>query len=390
MTKRDYYEVLGVSRNAGQDEIKKAYRQMALKFHPDRNPGNKEAEEKFKEAAEAYEVLGDPEKRRRYDQFGHEGMRGTNYREFHDINDIFSTFSDIFGSGFGGGIFDEMFGTSTRGRRASRTQRGIPGSDLKAKLQLTLEEIALGVEKKIKVRKQKVCDVCKGTGSKPGTASATCPQCNGTGELRQVSRSMFGQFVNITTCPTCGGEGRVVKDPCSNCRGEGRVPGETTIKVNVPAGVSDGNYIPLQGQGNAGQRGGPPGDLIVLIEEQPHQYFARSGDDIVYDLNISFPMAALGGEVEIPTLTGKAKLTVDAGTPAGRMLRMRDRGIPHLNSYGRGDQLVRINIWVPAKLSPAEKELLKKLGDSEHITPNEQERHGHSRSFFEKVKDAFS
>jgi molecular chaperone DnaJ len=390
MTKRDYYDVLGVSRNASQEEVKKAYRQMALKYHPDRNPGNKEAEEKFKEAAQAYEVLGDPEKRRRYDQFGHEGMRGTNYREFHDINDIFSTFSDIFGSGLGGGIFDEMFGTSTRSRRSSRTQRGIPGSDLKVKLQLTLEEIAIGAEKKIKVKKQKSCDLCKGTGAKPGTSSSTCPQCNGTGELRQVSRSMFGQFVNITTCPTCGGEGRVVKDPCSNCRGEGRVPGETTIKVNVPAGVSDGNYIPLQGQGNAGQRGGPAGDLIVLIEEQPHQYFSRSGDDIIYDLNISFPMAALGGEIEIPTLTGKAKLTIDAGTPAGRMLRMRDRGIPHLNGYGRGDQLVRINIWVPAKLTPTEKELLRKLGDSEHITPNEQERHGHSKSFFEKVKDAFS
>ncbi len=390
MTKRDYYDILGVSRNASQDEIKKAYRQMALKYHPDRNPGNKEAEEKFKEAAEAYEVLGEPEKRRRYDQFGHEGMRGTNYREFHDINDIFSTFSDIFGSGFGGGIFDEMFGTSTRSRRSSRAQRGIPGSDLQVKLQLTLEEIALGVEKKIKVRKQKVCDVCKGTGSRPGTGSSTCPQCNGTGELRQVSRSMFGQFVNITACPTCGGEGRVVKDPCSNCRGEGRVPGETTIKVNVPAGVTDGNYIPLHGQGNAGQRGGPPGDLIVLIEEQPHQYFTRSGDDIIYDLNVSYPVAALGGEIEIPTLTGKAKLTIDPGTPAGRLLRMRDRGIPHLNSHGRGDQLVRINIWVPAKLNPDEKELLRKLGESEHITPNEVERHGHSRSFFEKVKDAFS
>ncbi|MBM4161744.1 MAG: molecular chaperone DnaJ [Ignavibacteria bacterium] len=390
MTKRDFYEILGISRNATQEEIKKAYRQMALKYHPDRNPGNKQAEESFKEAAEAYEVLGDPEKRRRYNQFGHEGMRGTNFREFHDINDIFSAFSDIFGSGFGGGIFDEVFGTSARGRRASRAQRGIQGSDLKVKLQLTLEEISTGVEKKIKVRKQKKCDVCNGTGAKAGAGSSTCSQCDGTGELRQVSRSMFGQFVNITTCPTCGGEGRVIREPCTNCRGEGRVPGETTIKVNVPAGVSEGNYIPLNGQGNAGQRGGPPGDLIVLIEEEPHQYFIRNGDDVVYDLNISFPMAALGGEVEIPTLTGKAKLAIDPGTPAGRMLRMRDRGIPHLNNYGRGDQLVRVNIWVPPKLTPKERELLKQLGNSEHITPSEEERHGHSRSFFSKVKDAFS
>jgi molecular chaperone DnaJ len=386
MAKKDYYEILGVSRTASPDEVKKAYRQMAMKYHPDRNPGNKEAEEMFKEAAEAYEVLGDQDKRRRYDQFGHEGMRGTNYREFHDVNDIFSTFSDI----FGGGIFDEVFGGSGRGRRSGRTHHGTPGADLKAKLPLTLEEISTGVDKKLKIKKQKKCDVCNGTGAKAGTGSSSCPQCEGSGELRQVSRSMFGQFVNITTCPTCGGEGRIVREPCVNCHGEGRLVGETTIKVSVPAGVSEGNYIPLQGQGNAGQRGGPPGDLIVLIEEQPHQYFARSGDDIVYDLNISFPMASLGGEIEIPTLTGKAKLTIDAGTPPGRMLRMRERGLPHLNSYGRGDQLVRISIWVPSKLNSKEKEILKQLEATEHIVPSEEERHGHSKTFFDKVKDAFS
>jgi molecular chaperone DnaJ len=390
MAKRDYYEILGVSRTASPEEIKKAYRQMAMKLHPDRNPGNKEAEEKFKEAAEAYEVIGDQDKRRRYDQFGHEGMRGTNYREFHDVNDIFSTFSDIFGGGFGGGIFDEVFGGSGRGRRSGRSHQGTPGADLKAKLPLTLEEISAGVEKKLKIKKQKKCDVCGGSGAKPGTGSSSCPQCEGTGELRQVSRSMFGQFVNITTCPTCGGEGRIVREPCTNCHGEGRLSGETTIKVTVPAGVSEGNYIPLQGQGNAGQRGGPPGDLIVLIEEQPHQYFSRSGDDIIYDLNISFPMAAMGGEIEIPTLTGKAKLIIDAGTPPGRMLRMRERGLPHLNGYGRGDQLVRVSIWVPQKLSSKEKDLLKQLGTAEHIVPSEEERHGHSRTFFDKVKDAFS
>jgi molecular chaperone DnaJ len=390
MAKRDYYEILGVSRTASPDEIKKSYRQMAMKYHPDRNPGNKEAEEMFKEAAEAYEVLGDQDKRRRYDQFGHEGMRGTNYREFHDVNDVFSTFSDIFGGGLGGGIFDEVFGGASRGRRSGRAHHGTPGADLKAKLPLTLEEISTGVEKKLKIKKQKKCDVCSGSGAKAGTGSSSCPQCEGTGELRQVSRSMFGQFVNITTCPTCGGEGRIVREPCTNCHGEGRLSGETTIKVSVPAGVSEGNYIPLQGQGNAGQRGGPPGDLIVLIEEQPHQYFSRSGDDIIYDLNIGFPMAALGGEIEIPTLTGKAKLTIDAGTPPGRMLRMRERGLPHLNGYGRGDQLVRISIWVPEKLSPKEKELLKQLGATEHIVPSEEERHGHSKTFFDKMKDAFS
>ena len=255
---------------------------------------------------------------------------------------------------------------------------------------LSLEEIAAGVEKRIKVKKQKKCDVCEGSGSKPGTGMAVCPECNGTGELRQVSRSMFGQFVNITSCPTCSGEGRIVKDPCSNCHGDGRVHGETTIKVNVPAGVSEGNYIPLRGQGNSGRRGGPAGDLIVLIEEQPHQYFVRSGDDIVYDVNVSFPTAVLGGEIEIPTLTGKAKLTIDPGTPGGRVLRMRERGIQHLNSYGRGDQLVRINIWVPSKLTGKVKEMLKQLTEMDHITPSEEERHANSRSFFEKVRDAFS
>jgi molecular chaperone DnaJ len=390
MAKRDYYEILGVSRTSSPDEIKKAYRQMAMKYHPDRNPGNKEAEEMFKEAAEAYEVLGDQDKRRRYDQFGHEGMRGTNYHEFHDVNDIFSTFSDIFGGGLGGGIFDEVFGGAGRGRRSGRSHQGTPGADLKAKLPLTLEEISTGVEKKLKIKKQKKCDVCSGSGAKPGTGSSSCPQCEGTGELRQVSRSMFGQFVNITTCPTCGGEGRIVREPCTNCHGEGRLSGETTIKVSVPAGVSEGNYIPLQGQGNAGQRGGPPGDLIVLIEEQPHQYFSRSGDDIIYDLNVSFPMAALGGEIEIPTLTGRAKLTIEPGTPPGRMLRMRGRGVQHLNGHGRGDQLVRISIWVPEKLNSKEKELLNQLGTTEHIVPSEEERHGHSKTFFDKVKDAFS
>lgn len=389
MSKRDYYEVLGVSRNATPDEIKKAYRQMALKYHPDRNPSNKEAEEKFKEAAEAYDVLGDPEKHQRYNQFGHDGMRGTYARDFHDINEIFTTFGDIFGAGFGGGIFDEVFAQS-RSRRRSSGQVGTPGSDLRLKLHLTLEEIAVGVEKKIKIKRLKRCDTCNGSGAKSGVSKDTCPQCNGSGELRQVSRSMFGQFVNITTCPTCGGEGRIIRNPCASCNGEGRVHGESTIKVNVPPGVSEGNYIPLQGQGNAGRRGGPPGDLVVEIEEEPHEYFTRNGDDIIYDLLISFPTAALGGEVEIPTLAAKAKLTIEPGTPAGRMLRMRDRGIPHLNNHGRGDQLVRVNIWVPQRLNAREKELLRELAKADHINPNEEDRKSASKGFFEKVRDAFS
>jgi molecular chaperone DnaJ len=386
MAKRDYYEILGVSRSANADEIKKAYRQMALKYHPDRNQGNKEAEEKFKEAAEAYEVLSDAEKRQRYDQFGHDGLRGAGQQGFTDINDIFSHFGDI----FGGGIFDDVFGGSQRGRRRGPRQEGTPGSDLRVKLTLPLEEIAAGVEKKIKVRRQKRCDVCNGTGARSGSTKITCPQCNGAGEIRQVSRSMFGQFVNISTCPNCDGEGHIIKEPCTTCFGEGRVQGESTIKVNVPAGVSEGNYIPLRGQGNAGRRGGASGDLLVVIEEEPHSYFTRNGDDIIYDHLVSFPVAALGGEVEIPTLKGKAKLTIDPGTPSGRMLRMRDRGIPHLNGRGSGDQLVRINVWVPTRLTSREKELLKELGSAEHMTPTEEERRASGRSFFEKMKDAFS
>ena len=390
MAKRDFYEVLGVSRDASQEEIKKAYRQMALKYHPDRNPGNKEAEENFKEAAEAYEVLGDPEKRQRYNQFGHEGLRGTNYHDFTDINDVFSAFGDIFTGGFGGSIFEEVFGSGQRGRRRSGTQRGQAGSDLRIRLTLTMEEIASGVEKKIKVKRQKKCDVCGGSGAKSSSGKTTCPQCGGTGELRQVSRSMFGQFVNITMCPTCEGEGKIIRDPCTSCHGEGRVQGESTIKVNVPAGVAGGNYIPLEGQGNAGRRGGPAGDLSVVIEEEPHEHFRRNGDDIIYDLLVSFPTAALGGEVEIPTLSGKAKLVIEAGTPTGRLLRMRGRGIPHLNSHGRGDQLVRVSVWVPTKLTAKEKELLRSLSTCEHINPSEEERRSADRSFFDKVKDVFS
>lgn len=391
MTKRDYYEILGLNRSASADEIKKAYRKLALKFHPDRNPGNKQAEESFKEAAEAYEVLSDAEKRQRYDRYGHDGVRGATSQGFTDVNDIFSAFGDIFGGGAGGSIFDEVFGGGGRGRRRSGPrQEGTPGADLRATIRLTLEEIASGVEKKIKIRRMKSCDVCSGSGAKPGSSKTTCPECNGTGELRQVSRSMFGQFVNITACIHCGGEGRVIKQPCTTCGGEGRVQGETTIKVNVPAGVAEGNYIPLRGQGHAGRRGGPAGDLLVLIEEEEHEHFQRNGDDILYDLWVSFPTAVLGGDVEIPTLGGKAKLTIDPGTPSGRALRMRDRGIPRLNRHGRGDQIVRVNVWIPKHLTAKEKELLLQLSSSGNLVPNEEERKATSRNFFEKVKDAFS
>ncbi len=386
MAKRDYYEILGVSRNASAEEIKKSYRKLALQYHPDRNPNNKESEERFKEAAEAYEVLSDTEKRHRYDQFGHEGLRpGADFHGFQDINDIFSSFSDI----FGGGIFDEVFGGG-RQQRQRRTTVGTPGSDLKIRLRLTLEEIATGVEKKLKIKKWKSCEICNGTGAKSGSARTNCPTCNGTGEIRQVSRSMFGQFVNISTCSTCGGEGRIVKDPCAACSGDGRIQGETTIKVTVPAGVADGNYIPLRGQGNAGRRGGPAGDIIVIIEEEPHEFFQRNNDDVIFELLLSYPEAVLGTEVEVPTLTGRSRLKIEPGTPSGRILRMRDKGIPHLNSYGRGDQLVRIAIWVPSKLSAKEKELLRDLAKGENITPSDSDRKKVGRPDTSgRVKDAF-
>ncbi|MCK9408976.1 MAG: molecular chaperone DnaJ [Bacteriovoracaceae bacterium] len=385
--KRDYYEVLGVQRNASADEIKKSYRKMALQYHPDRNPNNKEAEEKFKEAAEAYEVLSDQTKRQRYDQFGHQGMRGgSDFHQYQDINDIFSHFGDIFG-GTGGSIFEEMFGGQQR-RRGPRSS-GEPGSDLRIRLKLTLEEIASGVEKKLKIKKWKSCATCSGNGAKPGSSRSACPQCQGTGELRQVSRSMFGQFVNISACAFCGGTGQIIKEKCHTCDGEGREQGESTIKINVPAGVSEGNYMTLQGQGNAGRRGGHAGDVIVEFTEEKHDSFIRNGDDIIYTALISYPDAVLGADIEVPTLTGKAKLKIEAGTLPGKMLRMKDKGIPHLNSYGRGDQLIQIQIWVPHKVNSREKELLKELSDSEHINPSDEEK-SKSKSLYDKMKNVFS
>jgi molecular chaperone DnaJ len=389
MAKQDYYKVLGVERGAGQDEIKKAYRRLAMQHHPDRNPGNKEAEEKFKEAAEAYEVLSDPDKRRRYDQYGHEGMRGTDFRGFTDINDIFSTFSDIFGGGTGGTLFDEMFGGQTRTR--SRGSSATPGSDLKIRLKLTLEEIATGVEKRLKIKKWKRCETCNGTGARSSSSSVTCPVCSGTGEVRQVSRSVFGQFVNIQTCQNCNGEGKIIREGCPTCHGEGRVEGESTLKVSIPAGVGEGNYIPLRGEGNVGRRGGPAGDIIVVIEEEPHKVFVRDGNDVILDLLISFPEAALGAEIEVPTLTGRAKLRVEPGTQSGRVLRMRDKGIPHLNSFGRGDQLVRVNVWVPTRISSEERTLLKQFAAGENASPKDGDTSANSdRSFFSRVKKVFS
>lgn len=376
--KRDYYEVLGVNRNASKEDLRKAYRKLAMQYHPDRNPNNKDAEEKFKEAAEAYEVLNDDEKKSRYDRFGHEGMRGGGYSPgFNDVNDIFSHFSDIFG---GSSIFDDFFGGSQRTRSRKRTS-GTPGSDLRITLKLTLEEIAAGVAKKVKVKKQIKCDQCGGSGAEPGSSTKTCPVCQGTGEVKSVSRSVFGQFVNITQCNNCNGEGVVVDVPCKKCLGEGRITDESTVKINVPPGVHEGSYMTLRGEGNAGKRNGPAGDIIVVFQELPHEYFVRDGDDIVYDLYISFPDAALGVEVEVPTLTGKALLKIDPGTAPGKLLKMRDKGIRHLNQGGSGDQIVKVNVEIPKKLSSKEKELLKELAQSPNFKMSSK---SDEKSFFKR------
>lgn len=387
---RDYYEILGVSKTADQAEIKSAYRKLALMYHPDRNPGNPEAEASFKEAAEAYEVLSNTEKRQRYDRFGHAGVKGAqnggNGQGFQDINDIFSTFSDIFGTGT---IFDEMFGGRGRSSGFSRGT-GRAGSDLRIKLPLTLEEIADGSEKKIKVRKLISCEACKGTGAEGGVQGyETCQTCHGSGEIRQVSRSVFGQFINVQPCPTCQGEGRIVSNRCKACGGEGRVKGEETIPIAVPPGVMEGNYITLRGAGNAGIRGGAAGDLRVEIEEIPHEHFVRDGLDIYHDIYIAFPDAALGTEIEVPTLKGRARLQIDPGFQSGKILRMRERGIPELNGLGKGDQLVRVHVWTPKKLTREEIELIETFRQSPSFVPS-PDREPEKRSFFSKVKDVFS
>jgi len=363
MAKRDFYEVLGVSRDASLDEIKKAYRKLALKYHPDRNPGNADAEEKFKEATEAYEVLRDKEKRARYNEFGHGGVSSPagggfeGYAGGFDLNDALRAFMRDFG-GFG---FEDFFGAGGGGPGRRRGTTSARGNDLQVRLQLDLREIAAGVTKKIKVTKMVPCNRCKGKGVKEGSSKQTCSTCRGTGELRQVSRSLFGQFVNVQTCPACRGEGTLISDPCPGCGGEGAIEGNKNVEVKIPAGVATGNYIRLDGQGDAGPRGGPPGDLIILIEELADETFERHGNDIVCDLPVSFAQLALGARLEIPTLDGSAAIKVPAGTQSHKVLRLKGKGIPHLNSYGRGDQLVRLVAWTPQALSREEREAFEEL-----------------------------
>ena len=387
MTKRDYYEILEVSKSASGDEIKKAYRKVALKYHPDRNEGDKSAEEKFKEAAEAYEVLSNSEKKARYDQFGHDGMRG-GPGGFSgggmNMDDIFSHFGDIFGDG-GGSPFDSFFGG---GRQQSRRQRGTGqrGSNLRVKVKLDLKEIAEGVTKKIKVKKHVTCDACHGSGAKDDNSFQTCGTCGGAGQVRQVTNTILGQMQTASTCPACHGEGKTITAKCNTCSGEGRTYDEETISIDIPAGVSEGIQLSMTGKGNAGIRGGMAGDLLVSIEEKNDSELKRDEDNIIYDLHISFIDAVLGTEVAVPTISGKVKIKIPPGTQGGKIFRLKDKGISSLNSYGKGDQLIYVNIWTPKTLNKEEKSLLEKLRKSDNFKPDPDKK---AKSFFEKMREQF-
>ncbi len=373
--KRDYYEVLGVNRNSSQEELKKSYRKLALKYHPDKNPGNKKAEEKFKEAAEAYAVLSDPQKRSQYDHFGH-SLGGGGFSGFGGFDDIFSNFGDIFEDFFD---IESIFGGGTRGRsRGSRSRRG---SDLQYKLSISFEESASGKETNIKVPRYETCTQCKGDGTAPGSSKVQCPQCHGTGQIR-VSQ---GFFSIARTCNICGGSGTKISKPCPDCKGEGRVPRERKINIKIPAGVDNGSRLKISGEGEAGVGGGPRGNLYVYIEVKPHPYFRREDDHIICEKEISFTQAALGAEVEVPTLDGRAKLKIPAGTQSGKLFRLSGKGMPNLRGYGRGDQYVRINVVVPTRLTEEEKKLLRQFA----ALRKENVENIETKSFFDRVKKGF-
>ncbi|MCG8529920.1 MAG: molecular chaperone DnaJ, partial [Desulfovibrionales bacterium] len=372
MSKRDYYEVLGVSKNATQDEIKKAYRKQAIKYHPDKNPGDAEAEAKFKESAEAYEVLSNQEKRSRYDRFGHAGVGGAAGGGFGgggmSMEDIFENFGDIFGSAFGGGFggfsgFGGFGGSRQRGRRVNK------GSNLRVKVTLSLKDIAHGVNKKIKVNKYVTCDACGGNGAKDSSSYSTCSTCHGTGQVTKISNTILGQMQTTQTCHVCGGDGKQIINKCTKCHGEGIVKDSEVISIDIPAGVAEGMQLSVTGKGNAARRGGVNGDLIVLIQEEKHPDLVRDGNDLIYGLYLSFAEAALGSTVEIPTVDGKVKIKIEAGTQPGKILRLRGKGLPEVNGYGKGDLLVNLNVWIPKALSKEEKKLVEQLNTSSNFKP---------------------
>ena len=382
--KRDYYEVLGVARNANADEIKKDYRKAAIKYHPDKNPGDKEAEEKFKEAAEAYDVLSNPEKRARYDQFGHAGMSGAaggNYGGFSgggfSMEDIFSQFGDIFGGHFSGF-------SSSSGRGGARSVNR--GSDIRVKVKLTLSEIAHGTTKKLKISKTIACDKCGGTGAKDSSSYATCTTCNGSGYVTRVENTFFGRMQTQGVCPTCGGSGKVVTAQCDKCKGEGTLRGQEVVEIRIPAGVGEGMVLTVTGKGNAARQGGVSGDLLVMIEEEPNPELVRDGNDLIHNLNITVTTALLGGTVEVPTVDGRAKIKIAPGTHAGKVLRLGGKGLPDVNGYGRGDELVVVDITIPAKLSAEEKRLVEQLAAQPGFQKAESVK---NQNIFERMKSFF-
>ena len=379
--KRDYYEVLGVQRNANADEIKKAYRKAAIKYHPDKNPGDKEAEEKFKEAAEAYDVLSNPDKRARYDQFGHAGMGGAAGGGFgsgfgggFSMEDIFSQFGDIFGGHFGG------FSSRGGGRRVNR------GSDIRVKVKLTLAEIANGTTKKLKINKTIACDKCGGTGAKDSSSYTTCSTCNGSGVVTRVENTFFGRMQTQGVCPTCGGEGKIITAKCDKCSGEGVVRGDEVVEIKIPAGVGEGMAVTVSGKGNAARHGGVNGDLLVMIEEERNPELVRDGNDLIHNLNLTVTTCILGGEVEVPTIDGRAKIKIAPGTHAGKVLRLRGKGLPDVNGYGRGDILIVVDITIPDSLTSEERQLVQKLSEQPHFkTPESVEK----QNIFERMKNFF-
>ena len=389
MSKRDFYEILGVSKSSSADEIKKAYRKVAMQFHPDRNPGDKAAEEKFKEAAEAYEILSDTDKKAKYDRLGHQafgpgtGGGGGGYGGGGmDMNDIFSQFGDVFGDDMFGGFFG---GGQSRSRGGTKA-RGQRGSNLRIKLKLNYEEIANGVNKQVKVKKHVLCTTCGGNGAKDSSSVQTCGTCKGSGQVRKVTNTFLGQMQTVNTCPTCNGEGSTVTAKCTPCKGEGRVYGEETISIDIPAGVQDGMQLSMSGKGNAGERGGSSGDLIIMIEEEQHESLHRDGLNVSFDLYITIPDAIFGTSVEVPTIDARAKIKIPAGTQSGKIFRLKGKGFPEVQGYAKGDQLIHVNIWTPQEVSEEEKIALNKMQESENFKPKPVKG---DKSFYDKVKEAF-
>jgi len=389
--KKDFYEILGVAKSSTQDEIKKAYRKVAMQFHPDRNPGDKASEEKFKEAAEAYEILSDTDKRAQYDRFGHQAFsqgRGGGGGGFGgagmNMDDIFSQFGDIFGEE---SPFGSFFGGGNGRRSSGGRARGVRGSNLRIKIKLNYEEMAKGVSKTVKVKKHVTCTTCTGSGAKDKNSVQTCGTCGGSGQVRRVQNTFLGQMQTVTTCPTCNGEGSTIANKCTACKGEGRVYGEETVTIEIPAGVQEGMQLSMNGKGNAGERGGANGDLIILIEEEAHAELHRDGLNVAFDLHISFPDAVFGTNVEVPTIDGKAKIKIPPGTQSGKIFRLKGKGFPAVNSYEKGDQLIHVNIWTPQHVNSDEKAMLDKMQESVNFQPKPEKG---DKSFFDKVREMFA